>query len=174
MGISLLSLASKSHAGLILDRLFNTGERSMCEKQVGFRPGWHCIYKSYIPQEILEHKRTFLRFPISGIFDLKAMFDSTNSIKQCIKEIPVNHPISDRKLSYLEYASHAELLSRDSRKLYYFLRRLNDSVRMSWMRFSLSKCEMSLQDWNNSKQNLVLARRQSMEEDGFSYPELPT
>ncbi|MBM6549358.1 reverse transcriptase family protein, partial [Streptococcus dysgalactiae subsp. equisimilis] len=77
-GISLVSIASKLLAGIILRRLSSAREQTTRENQAGFRPGRGCVDHIFTLRQILEHRHTFRRPTISVFLDLKAAFDSVD------------------------------------------------------------------------------------------------
>jgi hypothetical protein len=93
-GISLVNVASKLLAGIILRRLSDARERYTRENQAGFRPGRGCIDHIFTLRQILEHRHTFNRPTIALFLDLKAAFDSVDrsSLWHCLslKGVPPN------------------------------------------------------------------------------------
>ncbi|VDP91503.1 unnamed protein product [Echinostoma caproni] len=63
--------------------------------------------------------------------------------------------LPDSRLADLEYADIVQL-NKDPGKLQAFLDSFSASVAMFAMRFTLSKCKMSLKDWVGSAPNLKL------------------
>ncbi|CAI2733768.1 unnamed protein product [Schistosoma spindalis] len=75
-GISLLPIASKLLASVILRRLFKTRERLAREEQAGFRSGRGCIDHIFILRQILEHRHTYHKPTIVVFLDIRVAFDS--------------------------------------------------------------------------------------------------
>ena len=75
-GISLLPIASKLLASVILRRLFKTRERLTREEQAGFRSGRGCIDHIFTLRQMLEHRHTYRRPTIVVFLDIRAAFDS--------------------------------------------------------------------------------------------------
>ncbi|CAH8674745.1 unnamed protein product [Schistosoma haematobium] len=75
-GISLLPIASKLLASVILCRLFKTRERLTREEQAGFRSGRGCIDHIFTLRQMLEHRHTYQRPTIVVFLDIRAAFDS--------------------------------------------------------------------------------------------------
>ncbi|KAH9590700.1 Zinc finger protein aebp2, variant 2 [Schistosoma haematobium] len=75
-GISLLPIASKLLASVILRRLFKTRERLTREEQAGFRSGRGCIDHIFTLRQMLEHRHTYQRPTIVVFLDIRAAFDS--------------------------------------------------------------------------------------------------
>ncbi|KAH9587678.1 ATP-binding cassette sub- A member 3 [Schistosoma haematobium] len=76
--ISLLPIASKLLASVILRRLFKTRERLAREEQAGFRSGRGCIDHISTLRQMLEHRHTYQRPTIVVFLDIRVAFDSLN------------------------------------------------------------------------------------------------
>ena len=75
-GISLIPVASKLLASIILRRLYTTREEHTREEQAGFRAGRGCIDQISTLRQLLEHRHTFQRPTIVVFLDIRAAFDS--------------------------------------------------------------------------------------------------
>ncbi|KAH9583151.1 hypothetical protein MS3_00007653 [Schistosoma haematobium] len=73
--ISLLPIASKLLASVILRRLFKTRERLTREEQAGFRSCRGCIDHIFTLRQMLEHRHTYQRPTIVVFLDIRATFD---------------------------------------------------------------------------------------------------
>lgn len=73
--MSLISVASKLLADIILCRLFSVCERYMHENQAGFGVGRGRTAQIFIQRQILEHKRMIRRPMIYVFLDLKEAFE---------------------------------------------------------------------------------------------------
>lgn len=61
----------------IIFRLFSSDhERSVCINQADFLPSLDCIDQIFTPQQLLEHRRTFLKLSTFVFLDLTSAFDS--------------------------------------------------------------------------------------------------
>ena len=91
-GISLISVASKVLASIILRRLLAHREKQTRENQCGFRPGRGCIDHIFTLRQLLESRHSFGQPTIIVFLDLKAAFDSVDrqALWQCLltKGIP--------------------------------------------------------------------------------------
>ncbi|KAH9587822.1 ATP-binding cassette sub- A member 3 [Schistosoma haematobium] len=74
--ISLLPIASKLLASVILHRLLKTRKRLTREEQAGFRSGRGCIDHNFTLRQMLEHLHTYQRPTIVVFLDIRAAFDS--------------------------------------------------------------------------------------------------
>ncbi|CAH8497241.1 unnamed protein product [Dicrocoelium dendriticum] len=77
-GISLISIASKLLASLILHRLTGTRESQIREEQAGFRRGRGCIDHIFTLRQVLEHRHVYWRPTVVVFLDIKGAFDSVD------------------------------------------------------------------------------------------------
>ncbi|CAH8442995.1 unnamed protein product [Dicrocoelium dendriticum] len=75
-GISLISIASKLLASIILHRLTGARESQIREGQAGFRRGRGCIDHIFTLRQSLEHRHTYWRPTVVLFLDIKEAFDS--------------------------------------------------------------------------------------------------
>ncbi|CAH8567887.1 unnamed protein product [Dicrocoelium dendriticum] len=75
-GISLISIASKLLASVILRRLTGTREIQIRQEQAGFRRGRGCIDHIFTLRQLLEHRHIYWRPTVVVFFDIKCAFDS--------------------------------------------------------------------------------------------------
>nr|CAH8851112.1 unnamed protein product [Trichobilharzia regenti] len=75
-GISLLPVASKILAAVLLRRLCKIREGLIREEQAGFRSGRGCIDQVFTLRQLLEHRHTYCRPTIVVFLDIRAAFDS--------------------------------------------------------------------------------------------------
>nr|CAH8869570.1 unnamed protein product [Trichobilharzia regenti] len=75
-GISLLPVASKILAAILLRRLCKIREGLIREEQAGFRSGRGCIDHVFTLRQLLEHRHTYCRPTIVVFLDIRAAFDS--------------------------------------------------------------------------------------------------
>ena len=75
-GVSLIPIASKLLASVILRRLYKTREEQTREEQAGFRAGRGCIDQIFTLRQLLEHRHAFRRPTIIVFLDIRAAFDS--------------------------------------------------------------------------------------------------
>ena len=77
-GVSLISVASKLLASIILHRLTPTRNELLREEQAGFRPGRGCIDHIFTLRQVLEHRYTFSQSTVVVFLDIKGAFDSVD------------------------------------------------------------------------------------------------
>ncbi|MBM6549315.1 reverse transcriptase family protein [Streptococcus dysgalactiae subsp. equisimilis] len=77
-GISLIPVAPKLLASVILRRLSKTREEHIREEQAGFRAGRGCVDEIFTLRQILEHRHSFQRPTIIVFLDIRAAFDSVD------------------------------------------------------------------------------------------------
>ncbi|CAH8459438.1 unnamed protein product [Dicrocoelium dendriticum] len=77
-GISLISIASKLLASIILHRLTGARESQIREEQAGFRRGRGCIDHIFTLRQLLEHRHTYWRPTVIVFLDIKGAFDSVD------------------------------------------------------------------------------------------------
>ncbi|CAH8645530.1 unnamed protein product [Dicrocoelium dendriticum] len=77
-GISLISIASKLLASIILHRLTGTRESQIREEQAVFRRARGCIDHIFTLRQLLEHRHTYWRPTVVVFLDIKSAFDSVD------------------------------------------------------------------------------------------------
>ncbi|CAH8560679.1 unnamed protein product [Dicrocoelium dendriticum] len=77
-GISLISVASKLLASILLRRLSPVRESYYREEQAGFRPGRGCVDQIFTLRQLLEHRHIYHRPTIVAFLDIRAAFDSVD------------------------------------------------------------------------------------------------
>ncbi|KAH9590388.1 hypothetical protein MS3_00003092 [Schistosoma haematobium] len=77
-GISLINIASKILASIIIGRLTKTRELQTRENQAGFRSDRDCIGHISIIRQVLEYRHAYQRPTMIVFLDLKAAFDSVD------------------------------------------------------------------------------------------------
>ena len=77
-GISLITIASKILAGILLQRLTVAREEIISETQAGFRPSRGCIDHLFTLRQVIEQRHAYRRPTILVFLDLKSAFDSVD------------------------------------------------------------------------------------------------
>lgn len=90
-GISLIPVAAKIFASILLHRLSTAPELRMREEQAGFRSGRGCIDQIFTLRQILEHRHTYHRPTVTVFLDIRAAFDSIDRVAlwNCLHRIGV-------------------------------------------------------------------------------------
>lgn len=77
-GISLISIASKLLASIVLRRLTDARESQIREEQAGFRRSRGCIDHIFTLRQLLEHRHLYGRPTLVVFLDIKGAFDSVD------------------------------------------------------------------------------------------------
>ena len=75
-GISLIDVAAKIYANLVLNRFYLERDARTRQNQAGFRPGKGCVNQIFTLRRVLEHRHKYQQSTVACFIDFKTAFDS--------------------------------------------------------------------------------------------------
>jgi len=78
MGISLINIAAKIFASILLNRVYEERNKRTRPTQAGFRKGKGCVDQLFSLRRTLEHRHKYKQTTVACFIDFRSAFDSVN------------------------------------------------------------------------------------------------